>query len=286
MEIFDIDRVHWEKGKFKPWYLKQNPVKLHELKLNSKEELILIEISGQVFGFLLRELIYHHIIQGQINDVNFIVTFCGVCNAGVVLSPMIDNKLYHFREIGVYNGQQISEDIETHTLWNHLTGEALSGELKGTILNFIGSLNMTTFEEQLKINPNQLIYISGQKKIYRSIMRFVIKVILGKRNKNWLPPHFKKTLAYVDNSLPKMTMGLAVKIKDSIKFYPFELIKNKGIKDTLDGDVIDIKIENEVPKAKTIKGEVPFQLFTRWYAFILTYPKGELYKNDSTTNKM
>ncbi|GEM_PF-1343295 len=104
METFDINRVHWEKGKFKPWYLNQKPIEIKELDLNLDEELIIIDLSGQAVGFLQREVVYHHIIQGQINNVDFIITFCGVCNAGVLLSPVIYDKLYYSRETGVYNG--------------------------------------------------------------------------------------------------------------------------------------------------------------------------------------
>lgn len=278
METFDISRVHWEKEKFQPWYLNEKPVNLKDLNYDSDEELIVIDLSGKQYGFLLREVVYHHIIQGKLNDKDFILTFCGVCNAGVLLSPLIKGKLYHFRETGVYNGQQIFEDIETHTLWNHLTGEALFGELKENMLEYIGSLNMTTISEVNKNSPDLPIYISGRKKIYRSIMRFVIKVILGNRNKNWLPPHFQKTLPEVNNALPKMTMGLAVKIKDKLRFYPVELFKVNKLTDEFNGTKITFKMENKVPKAMTTTGEYPFQLYTRWYAFILTYPNGELFE--------
>jgi hypothetical protein len=277
MKSFDISRVHWEKGKFQPWYLNQKSVNLKDLNYEGDEELIVIDLSGKQYGFLLREVVYHHIIQGKLNDIDFILTFCGVCNAGVLLSPLIKGKLYHFRETGVYNGQQIFEDIETHTLWNHLTGEALFGELKENTLEYIGSLNMTTISEVNKNSPDLPIYISGRKKIYRSIMRFVIKVILGNRNKNWLPPHFQKTLPEVNNALPKMTMGVAIKIKDRIKFYPTELFMEHEFTDFFNGTKIIIKFENKLPKAITEACEFPFQLFTRWYAFILTYPNGELY---------
>jgi hypothetical protein len=280
MESFDISRVHWEKGKFQPWYLDQKPINLKDLKYKSDEELIVISLSGKQYGFLLREVVYHHIIQGELNGIDFILTFCGVCNAGVLLSPVIKNKLYHYKETGVYNGQQIFEDIETHTLWNHLTGEALFGELIGNTLEYIGSLNMTTIGEANESIPDLPIYISGKKKIYGNIMRFVIKVILGERNKNWLPPHFTKTLPEVNNALPKMTMGLAIKIKDKLRFYPVELFKENELSDIFNGIKITLKMENKIPKAKTETGEIPFQLFTRWYAFILTYPDGELFKKE------
>ncbi len=276
-EEFDISRVHWEKNKFRPWYLNQAPTKIDDLKIDPDEELIVVELAGKAIGFVQREVVYHHIIQGNLDKTDFLLTFCGVCNAGVLMSPILDGKLYHFREIGVYNGQQIFEDIETKSLWNHLTGEALHGELKGKNLEITGFLRMTTLGEEKKSNPNLPIYISGQQKFYQNIMRFVIKVILGKWNKNWLPPHFEKTLPTVDNTLPKMTMGLAVKIKNKTRFYPLELIKN-GITDNLEGETIELQLANKIPIAKKLDGDLPFQLFTRWYAYILSYPKGELYK--------
>ena len=278
METFDINRVHWEKGKFEPWYLDQKPLTLSDLNFSDDEELIVINLADNQYGFLLREVVYHHIIQGKLNGVDFILTFCGVCNAGVLLSPKLKNKLYHFKKIGVYNGQQIFEDKETHTLWNHLTGEALYGGLLGNTLEYIGALNMTIIGE-MKVNfPDLQVFVSGKKILFRSIMRFVIKVILGEKNKNWLPPHFQKTLPEVDNTLPKMKMGLAVKVEDTIRFYPTELFKNGTFKDKIHNTELIIQMAGKVPKATSESGEELFQLFTRWYAFILTYPKGQLYK--------
>jgi len=276
-EAFDISRVHWEKEKFKPWYLTQRPVSIRDLRINPNEEIIVVELSGKSIGFIQREVVYHHIIQGSLNNSDFLLTFCGVCNAGVLMSPVLDGKLYHFQEVGVYNGQQIFEDKETNSLWNHLTGEALHGKLKGKNLEIIGYLRMTTLGEEKKSDPDLPIYVSGQQKLYGNIMRFIIKVIIGKSNKNWLPPHFEKTLPVIDESLPKMTMGLAVKINNIIRFYPVDLIK-KGIVDNIEGETIEMQLINKIPMAKKQNGERPFQLFTRWYAYILTYPNGELFE--------
>jgi hypothetical protein len=259
MERFDINRVHWERNKFQPWYLKEKSYTLEELRLPPEEELIIIDLSGQSIGFLQREVVYHHIIQGQVNSVNFILTFCGVCNAGVLLNPELDGTLFHFRETGVYNGQQIFEDIETHSLWNHLTGECLHGQHKGKTLSFLGSLYMSSSEEAKRKFSSLPIYISGRNKIFRSIMRFVIKHILGK-NKNWLPPHFAKTLPAVDARIPKMTMGLAVKVSKAIRFYPIEKIRTGEIKDMLDNELIFVNMDSNIPRAITVNGKMPFSI--------------------------
>ncbi len=280
-ESFDISRVFWEKNRFKPWTVKQTPYRIADLKLDQTEEIIVVELNGKEIGFIQREVVYHHIIQGNINDVPFLLTFCGVCNAGMLLNPVLDGELYHFRETGVYNGQQIFEDIETNSLWNHLTGEGLYGPLQGKNLEIIGFLRMTSFGAEKEANPDLPVYLSSKNKIYQNVMRFVIKVILGRRNKNWLPPHFEKTMPEVDASLPRMTMGLAVKVRNTIRFYPLDEIKNENeFQDTLENETVVLKLEHGIPVAKNLKGDYLFQLFTRWYAYIITYPKGELYKKE------
>jgi hypothetical protein len=277
MDSFDINRVHWENGKFFPWYLDSQPHTLKDVRLNNSEELMIVNLGGQDFCFLKRELVYHHIIQGKLNNTDFLLTFCGVCNAGAIFDPKIDGVIYRYREIGVYNGQQIFQDEKTKSLWNHLTGECLYGDLKGKHLELISSPRMSTYEMELKSKPETPFFISGKAKIFRSIMNFVIKVILGSWNKNWLPPHFEKTLPEIDNRLPKMTMGLAVKPnkKDKILFYPTSLLRNKSTL-KINGTEFILSFIEGVPTLKSKDGEMPYQLFTRWYAFSLTYPDGKL----------
>jgi hypothetical protein len=277
MNSFDISRVHWEHGKFNPWYLDSQPHLLKDLRLDNSEELMMIDLNGQEFGFLKRELIYHHVIQGKLNHIDFLLTFCGVCNAGAVFNPNIEGVIHKYKEIGVYNGQQIFQDEESKSLWNHLTGECLYGNLKGRNLELINSPRMSTYELEIKTKPDLPIFISGKAKIFRAVMNFVIKVILGNSNKNWLPPHFEKTLPKIDNRLPKMTMGLAIKpkMKGQIFFYPISLIKDKSTL-IIEGTEYILSFNEGIPNLKSKDGRMPFQLFTRWYAFSLTYPDGEL----------
>ncbi len=277
MSSFDLSRVHWEHGKFSPWHVDHQPNTLKNVRLEDSEELVIVNLGGHEYGFLKRELVYHHIIQGKLDGTDFLMTFCGVCNAGALFDPRIDGVVHRFREIGVYNGLQIFQDDETKSLWNHLTGECLHGALEGKRLPLFGSPGMSTYGLALKSDPDFPLFISGKAKVFRAIMNFVIKVILGENNKNWLPPHFEKTLPKLDDRLPKMTMGLALKTGDtaSIRFFPVALLKGKSFL-TVDGAEYDVSFIEGVPTIQSKDGSMPFQLFTRWYAFSLTYPKGTL----------
>ena len=76
-----------------------------------------------------------------------------ICNTGVSLTPTIDGKLYHFVIAGVYDGLFIMADTETSTLWNHITGEAVYGELVGHRLPLSNLLQMNV-EQALAMDPD------------------------------------------------------------------------------------------------------------------------------------
>ena len=57
-----------------------------------------------------------------------------VCNSGTSLAPTIDGTVHHFENVGIYDGLFVMQDVESKTLWNHITGEALYGPHVGRSL--------------------------------------------------------------------------------------------------------------------------------------------------------
>ena len=272
---FDISRVTWEHGKFKPWQITKAPSPLRALSLDEGEELLVGEVGGQPVGFLLREVTYHHVVQGVVGGSPFMITFCAVCNAGVVTSPVINGREHRFREVGVYNGQMIFSDDETGTLWNHLTGQALHGPLLGTSLP-VSTLGFTTVAVARQATLELPVFVSGRHRLMQRVMRFVIRWVLGAGGRQWLPPHFVRSLPEtIDERQPRMTMGLAVVVGKDAVFYPMAVVKAGGLA-RFGERTLQLAMEGPYPTATSADGSRPFQLFTRWYAFILTYPHGRL----------
>jgi hypothetical protein len=248
-----------------------------DLNLKEDEELVVAEISNQKVAFLKREIIYHHIIQGKVDQTPYLLTFCGICNAGIVLSPVIDGKQYQFHAVGAYKGQMIFEDTETGSLWDHISGESLHGKLKGKTLPLLGNLQYLRFGELVKSDPKTALYVSNKNKLFSRMMSLFINKFLGKK----MPASFLKTMPDKDYLIPEMTMGLWVNIHSQTRFYPLDLIKNRnGFDDAINGEKISIFMDDHTPVAVTSNGDRPFQLFTRYYAYILHYPKGQVYKMD------
>ena len=76
--------------------------------------------------------------------------------------PTINGKLHHFTNAGLYDGLFTLYDAESHTLWNHVTGEAEYGPLVGRTLGPPGNELQRTVKQALEEDPATEIAISDR----------------------------------------------------------------------------------------------------------------------------
>jgi hypothetical protein len=65
------------------------------------------------------------------------VTWCGICNTGVVFKAKTKGRILHFDSTGLeglIGGNEVFKDRETGSRWQQATGTAISGPLKGSQL--------------------------------------------------------------------------------------------------------------------------------------------------------
>lgn len=195
--------------------------------------------------------------------------------------PVINRKVYHFRPYGLLNGLVILIDKETHSLWDHISGEAIDGPLKGHQLD-IWPLQLTTVRAALMEHPDIEISFSS----YRSFRKWLAGSLYPKfiHAKVLLPFFFRWTMkTKPDARLPELTQGLGVIFDGRTKYYPFSTIPSNGLEDRWLQRTLRVqrrKIDG-VPYAiwRDIN-EQPMQLLTRWYGFSFTFPDCEIYKNE------
>ncbi len=226
--------------------------------------------------------------------------------------PKVDGKIHHFRCSGLYNGLAMIGDLETHSFWDHITGECFHGELRGKELEVRGSLIYMTVKHILKVYPDAYIAISHQTLFQKFLSQVFQWTSL--RPKGYMPPFFAKTMGKIDDRLPKMDIGLGVSTGEKSVYYPMNEIKSKGnaLIDTLNGLKVLVYIDpiSKTPAAAITgassckwegdelhldtqeilknsrfydeKDEVvstnrPLQTFTRWYGFSYTFPNCDIY---------
>lgn len=186
-----------------------------------------------------------------------------VCNTGVSLIPTIDGEFLRFTNAGLYDALFVMQDTKTLSLWNHITGEAMYGEMAGRSLEISGPLLQMRVDEALAIDPDMPIAISGRA--FTSSGPGFTPTSFGRGGRGESPggsagrgrglggvsdvaalggrgaptgPNpdaqlsgmFAETLGQEDARLERMAMGLGVWNDDTSlrRFYDFDLIRERG----------------------------------------------------------
>ena len=314
----EIERLQNKKmgSLFKPLDVKKyTNIKqaLERGKLNKDTELLVFEIAGQQLAFSKHRMAFHHIAQGKVNETSYMLTFCVICNSGMVMSPIVNNETLHFHIAGAYNGMLLMIDKETKSYWDHITGHCLSGEYEGHQLDILHSHQVLLLKEVLEQYPDCLY---GEEKMNFK-QRLFAEFANWKANvsgKGFLPPGFRSSMIEIDDRLPEMEMGLGIWEEDAARFYSLKVIKEMGnfIIDTFKEKnlIIYISPTTHTPSAmyideittavfeddklsfangnyirggnlysqndEKITTKKPMYIFLRWYGFVSTFPDCEI----------
>ncbi len=215
--------------------------------------------------------------------------------------------MHHFENVGLYDALFVMQDVETRTLWSHITGEGLYGELAGYRMPTSNLLQMNV-SQALERAPDMRIAISEQPIDERDVRSRIEDPDAE------LSPMFSETLGEEDRRRERMELGLGLWSDTARRFYPLESLRERGgaVIDEFDGRPVLVYLDplTSTPAAlytrtanvnvanrelhldggrvlrrgvlysaqnEALTVERPQQLFTRWYGFSLTFPGPEIY---------
>ena len=211
----------------------KNMLGINNNKVPAEKLIIGVVINNEARAYPLEIIGYHHQVQDTVGGEPVMITYCTVCRTGRVFSPAINGKKENFRLVGMDHFNAMFEDATTKSWWRQVSGEAITGPLKGQKLKEIPSQQMT-LASWLRANPNSLILQPDSlfKKQYKDLEGFdkgIIKSSLEKRDSvSW---QFKSWIVGIENN------GIS-------KAYDWnELINKKIIHDSLPGLSLVIALE-------------------------------------------
>ncbi len=248
---------------------------LADAGLDPGEMLLVVERGKARRAFLVSQISYHHLAQGELDGEPYLVSFCAVCHSGVGMVPQVEGTVHHFSAGGLYNGIVLLIDDETRTYWDHIRGVALHGPLRGAQMETF-PLTVTNVRVALREDPELTVSLSKLKGPPRVFSRMSRNAF---RRKGFFPPGFRRTMGVKDARLPEMAHGLGVMVGKAQRFYPMNRIAG-GIVDEMTGRPLRIEVDREtqVPSAIWQDDETrPMQIFSRWYGFAATFPRTDVF---------
>ncbi len=115
--------------------------------LTPKEPVLGLDINGDARAYPLQILMWHEIVNDAVGSTRVVVTYCPLCNSGLVFERSIAGRTLDFGTSGqLYKSDLVMYDRQTHSLWSQMDGRAIVGELAGTQLTVIPA-NTISFEE-------------------------------------------------------------------------------------------------------------------------------------------
>lgn len=211
--------------------------------LDAKEAVISVQINEEVKAYPLRILMWHEIVNDTVGGVPVSVTYCPLCNAAIVFDRRLeDGRVLDFGTTGkLRNSDLIMYDRQTESWWQQFMGEAIVGELTGTLLKIIPSRleSWSLFKDRYK-NAEILVPNNPQMRDY---------------GRNPYVGYSKASRPFLyRGDTPKGIAPMAAVLVIGKKAWSLDYIKSKVLVES-DGLII----EWQAGQASALEGEMVFQ---------------------------
>ena len=111
-----------------------------DLWLDDAEPVILFQQGETARAYPLSILIWHEIVNDEVNGQPVSITFCPLCNASIAFDRNFGGQVLDFGTTGrLRNSDLVMYDRQTESWWQQFTGEGLVGEYAGEQLSFLPS---------------------------------------------------------------------------------------------------------------------------------------------------
>ena len=112
-----------------------------------REPVLAFQLNGDARAYPLQILIWHEIVNDVVGGRAVAVTYCPLCNSGLVFDRVIDGRTLDFGTSGkLYQGDLLMYDRQTHSLWSQMDGRAVAGARAGIRLASIPA-NTIAYED-------------------------------------------------------------------------------------------------------------------------------------------
>ncbi len=245
--------------------------------LNNKDPGIMIDLDDAQRFYPFQILVWHEIVNDNINGKQILISYCPLCFSGIVFDPVVKGERVEFGTSGkLWNSNLVMYDRKTDSLWSQILGESILGEMTGVKLKIIPSEQLR-YENFKSLHPNGMVLSkdTGAARLY---------------GKDPYGDYYSNSDIYFpvnknSDRLDPKAFVLGIVIDGKSKAYWTDAIKRENIiedvfaetaivaKYNQNTDTANIYKKNEDESLEKIN---PIPNF--WFAWVAVHPDTELYK--------
>ncbi len=253
----------------------------------SDDALVLtLDWNGAQRAYPLAIMNWHEVVNDSVGGQAIIVTYCPLCGSGMAFLPNVAGRELSFGVSGLlYNSDVLLYDRQTESLWSQLKSQAISGPLKGSVLQLI-PLDLSTWGEWRERYPlgQVLSRNTGAKRDYSRNLYARYQQEAG----------LIFPVAFASRRYHPKERVLGVTIEGKSKAYPFaELAKGQEdvLLDQFQGLMLRIRYNAQARTGAitTLRGEAVPSVNAFWFAWYAFNPDTEVFtapKPQKTRNRL
>ena len=190
--------------------------------LRDPEPVIALEVEGEARAYPLQILIWHEIVNDEVNATPVAVTFCPLCYSALAFDRRLDGQTFRFAVSGLLRySDMLMYDRETESLWQQFIGEAIVGDLTGKKLRQLPA-QIVGFAQFVEGHPEGRVLSreTGHRRDYGK------NPYVGYDDINATPFLYRGRR---DDRLPPMEKVVAVEIDGKSKAYPHAVTRKQRV---------------------------------------------------------
>ncbi len=189
------------------------------------EPVISVAIGGDARAYPLQILMWHEIANDTVGGVPITVTFCPLCNTGIVFDRRVDGRVLDFGTTGkLRNSDLVMYDRQTESWWQQFTGEAIVGEMTGTYLDIVPA-RLESLEQFRARHPDGQILIPDNE----GMRRYGANPYVGYDSQS-------RPYSFYSGPLPDAVAPLSRVVRVEDRAWALDLLRAKGRIE--DGDLV------------------------------------------------
>ncbi len=244
--------------------------------LRSTDRVLGIESSDVARAYPIRILNWHEVVNDRFGDREVIVTYCPLCGTGMAFeTPALVAGGAGFGVSGLlYNSDVLLYDRATESLWSQILSTAITGPLKGTVLEPVPVVH-TSWADWRRRHPATEV-LSTDTGFERDYTR---DPYAGYDRVQ----HLMFEVQHRDDRFPLKEWVLGVRINGSAKAYPFSVLERAvdpagDMLDTLGGARLRIRYDREHRTAEAFDsdGRLLSSITAFWFAWVAFHPATEV----------
>lgn len=185
--------------------------------LKDTDLVIGVEVNGEARAYPVLVATYHHVINDELGGQPLTISTCGVCSSAAGFDPRLDGQTLRFRFEGIWQGTMVMYDIESESVWLHLTGECVKGPKTGQKLRMIPTRYVQWSE--WKCDYPQTTVVQPEDDV-----RYFPEDELIRGNGGY-PRGFGQTIQDRSNFFRRFELMYGLKVDDDVRAFPIRELR-------------------------------------------------------------